>query len=301
MIKEPEKEIITSTQIAGKAKSVLGNGRGTLILAIVGITVSLGSSFMFCLASIGFDFTQLRLAEFWSRWACMSLATLFTYVLVIIHKDEVNRLNSWYTDNLKLLADKSATVGAEFELYLKELNLQRRIEWHKRKVNEKIAKLNKLLLRQELKNKPTEAIKEQIKTYQDRLSDGYIEANKYALKTRSKPISSAQVLCETRRGDNGEENFRSAAAYYGGKVISKLIFSLCLTASFASVVVQNFVVGINVAAITMTILTVFSLLISVVSAILAANGCYRNVYVPNLQFKLKILSGFDKWKEDNNK
>lgn len=293
MIKEQKN--ITTEEIANKAKSALGNGRGTFILAVLGITISLGSSFMFCLASIGFDFTQLQLAEFWSRWACMSLSTLFTYVLVIIHKDEVNRLNVWYTDNLKLLADKSATVGTEFEVYLKELNLQRRIDWHKRNVNEKMAALNKKLLRLELKNKPTKRIEDKIRTYKYSLSDEYIEANKYALKTRSKPISSAQVLCETRRGDGGEENFRSAAVYYSGKVISKLIFSLLLTASFASVVVQNFVAGINVASVAMTVLTVFSLLISVVSAILAANGCYRNVYVPNLQFKLKILAGFDNW------
>lgn len=287
----------TTADITKRVKTSLSQGRGTLILAVVGIAISLCSSFMFCLASIGFDFSQISETAFWSRWASMSVSALFAYALVILHKDEVNRLNKWYVDNLKILSEKSAAAGDEFDEYLKEFNLQRRIDWYKRKINAKIGKLNHKLLNIELKGRPTEKIKERIKKYKERISEEFLEANKYSLKTGSKAISSSQVLSETQRGDDGEVNFRSAAAYYGGKALIKLCFSLCLTAAFACVVVQNFTVGINIASITMTVLTVLSLLISVVSATLAANGCYRNIYVPNLQLKLKILSGFEKWKE----
>ena len=147
MIKE--KEMITVSDVTKKVKTGLGNGRGTLILAIVGISVSLASSFMFCLASIGFDFTQLQQTVFWSRWASMSISSLFAYALVILHKDEVNRLKPWYTEHLRLLADKSATAGDSFEEYLKQLNLQRRVEWYKRNLREKVARLNEKILRAE--------------------------------------------------------------------------------------------------------------------------------------------------------
>lgn len=288
---------VSTATVAKAVKTGLGNGRGTLLLAIVGVSISLCSSFMFCLASIGFDFTQLKETVFWSRWASMAISSLFAYALVILHKDEMNRLKPWYSETLAKLAEKSATVGSEFELYLQEFNLQRRIEWYKRDINAKIGKLNHKLLRAELNGKDTGKLKQQIDKYKECVSAGYLEANKYNLKTRSKPISSAQVLTESQRGDNGEVNFRSATAYYGGKVLMKLTFSLCLTMAFACVVVTNFEMGINVAAIAMTVLTVMSLLISCVSAITAANGCYRNVYVPNLQFKLKILSGYEAWSE----
>ncbi len=296
MIEESDK-ITATSEVVKKVKLTLGGGRGTLLLAIIGIAISLCSSFMFCLASIGFDFTQLTQTLFWSRWVSMSVSALFAYVLVILHKDEVNRLRKEYTDKMKTIAEKSLTAGEEFDLYLKELNLQRRIDWYKRKINGKIAKLNAKLLRVELKGKSTDKINSKIEKYKACVTDEYLEANKYILKTRSKPISAVQVLCETPRGDRGEVNFRSAAAYYGGKALTKLCLSLCMTAAFACVIVQNFGVGINIAAISMTILTILSLLISVVSAIMAANGCYRNVYIPNLQFKLKIIAGFEKWKE----
>ena len=296
MINNDKNEVFTPDVIVKKTKVALGKGRGTFILAAIGIAISLSSSFMFCLASIGFDFSQLGEMTFWSRWASMAISSLLSYALVMLHKDEVNRLNEWYVNNLKLLADKSATAGEEFEQYLQEFNLQRRIEWHKRHINDKLSRLNQKLLKLQLKNKPTANVEEKITKYKDLVSDEYIEANKYTLKTRSKPISSAQVLSETQRGDDGEVNFRSATAYYGGKVLMKLCFSLCLTAAFACVVVSNFTVGMNLAAVAMTILTVLSLLISVVSAVMAANGCYKNVYVPNLQFKLKILAGFESWK-----
>ncbi len=293
MIKE--KEMITVSDVTKKVKTGLGNGRGTLILAIVGISVSLASSFMFCLASIGFDFTQLQQTVFWSRWASMSISSLFAYALVILHKDEVNRLKPWYTEHLRLLADKSATAGDSFEEYLKQLNLQRRVEWYKRNLREKVARLNEKILRAELKNRPFGKLKDKLKAYQERLDEEYIETHIYVLKTRSKPISSVQVLAETQKGDKGETNFRSASAYYGGKAAGKLCLSLCMTAAFACVIVNNFEVGINVAAVAMTVLTVLSLLISVLSAVTAANGCYKNVYVPNLQFKLKIFSGYESW------
>lgn len=300
MIKNNEREAFTTQDITKKVISSLGGGRGTLALAVIGIAISLCSSFMFCLASIGFDFMQLKEALFWSRWISMSISALFAYALVILHKDEMNRLKDDYVEKLKLISEKSLTVGEEFDEYLKELNIQRRIEWYKRKINKKLGKLNTKLLDLELKNKPTEALKDKISKYKACITPEYLEANKYTLKTRSKPISAAQVLCETQRGDNGEVNFRSPTAYYGGKALAKLCMSLCMTAAFACVVVQNFNVGINIAAVSMTILTVLSLLISVVSAIMAANGCYRNVYIPNLQFKLKILAGFDKWKEEKS-
>ena len=54
--------------------------------------------------------------------------------------------------------------------------------------------------------------------------------------------------------------------------------------------------GVNIASIVMTVLTVLSVFVSIVSAILAANGCYKNVYVPNLLFKLEILQNFEAWK-----
>ncbi len=297
MIDTSDKEPITVVAVK-KAKSALSGGRGTLILAIIGISISLASSFMFCLASIGFDFTQLSETMFWSRWASMSISALFAYALVVLHKDDVNRLNAWYVDSLKLLEEKSRTVGEDFDIYLKELNLKRRIDWYKAKINFKISKLNQKLLAAELKGKPTEKLQSKIAKYKARVTDEYLEANKYTLKTRSKPFSAAQILSETQKGNAGEENFRSAAAYYGGKALAKLCFSLCLTAAFACVVVQNFTVGLNIASIVMTVLTVLSLLISVVSATLAANGCYRNIYVPNLQLKLKILFSFESWKED---
>lgn len=296
MIRE-NKDIITPEKIVVSAKRAVSGGRGTLALAIVGISISLGSSFMFCLASIGFDFTQLGEMTFWSRWASMSVSALFSYGLVVLHKDEMNRLSKWYTENLKILAEKSATVGDDFDEYLKEVNLKRRIDWYKNKMNAKIGKLNQRLLKQELQGKPTEKLKAKISKYRECVGEKYLEANKYTLKTRSKPFSAAQILSETKRGDGMEENFRSVAAYYGGKALAKLIMSLCMTAAFACVIVQNVEIYVNVASIVMTFMAAMAVLISVVSAILAANGCYRNVYVPNLQLKLKILAGFDKWKE----
>lgn len=299
MIKE-QKELMTAEKLAGTAKKAVSGGRGTLALAVVGIAISLGSSFMFCLASIGFDFTQLGEMTFWSRWASMSISALFAYGLVVLHKDEVNRLNKWYQDGLKALAEKSAAVGDDFDEYLKEVNLKRRVEWYKNYINGKIAKLNRKLLKRELNRKPVEKLKAKIEKYKACVTEEYLEANKYVLKTRSKPFSAAQILSETKRGDGTEENFRSAAAYYGGKALAKLCFSLCSTAAFACVIVQNVEIYVNVASIVMTLMAVMAMLISVVSAILAANGCYRNIYVPNLQLKLKILSGFEKWKNEHN-
>ena len=287
---------ITSEVVTKKIKSGIGNGRGTLLLAVFGVIVSLGSSFMFCLASIGFDFAQLANSVFWSRWAALAIASFVAYALVILHKDEVNRKNEWYVGNLQKIADKASETGEQFELYLRQLNIKRRIDWYKRNINEKIAALNNKVLQAELKNKPTGKIKAQIELYTSRLSEDFIERNKYALKTRSKPISSVQVLSETNRGDNGETTFRSASAYYSGKSAVKLVLSLVMTAAFSCVVVQNFAVGIDIASVVMTVLTVLSVLISVMSAIMAANGCYKNVYVPNLLFRLKILSDYEDWK-----
>ncbi len=300
-----EKEVFTPDVVTKKVKAGLSNGRGTLMLAIVGTCVSLCASFMFCLASIGFDFSQLAQTTFWSRWASMSISTLCVYALVILHKDEVNRLNEWYVERRKIISEKVKIVGEEFEDYLKEFNLKRRIDWHKRKINDKISCLNQRLLCAELKRQTTGVqkrivkIKKKIGKLKERITDEYIEANKYTLKTRSRAISAAQVLSDTNCGYNGEVNFRSASAYYGGKSLAKICLSLAMTAAFACVVVQNFGMGVNIASIVMTVLTVLSVFVSIVSAILAANGCYKNVYVPNLLFKLEILRNFEAWKEKN--
>lgn len=297
MIKENNDIPFTSGDITGKIRTSLSKGRGTLLLAIVGILISLSSSFIFCLASIGFDFTQLKEVIFWSRWASMAVSALFSYALVLLHKDEVNRLTKWYVENHRLLAEKSAAVGNEFDSYLKEVNLNRRIEWFKNKTNAKIGKLNQKILRAELKGKPTDKLKAEMEKYKQCVTEEYLEANKYTLKTRSKPFSTAQILSESQKTAGAEENFRSATAYYGGKAVFKLLFSLCTTAAFACVIVQNMGVQVNLASIVMTIMAAMAVLTSVVSAILAANGCYRNIYVPNLQLKLKILAGFEKWRE----
>ena len=292
---------ITSEVVTKKIKSGIGNGRGTLLLAVFGVIVSLGSSFMFCLASIGFDFAQLANSVFWSRWAALAIASFVAYALVILHKDEMNRKNEWYVENLQKIADKASETGEQFELYLQQLNIKRRIDWYKRNINDKIAALNAKVLQYELKNKPTDKLKAQIELYTSRLSDAFIEKNKYALRTKSKAISSVQVLSETNKGDNGETTFRSASAYYSGKSVIKLVLSLVMTAAFSCVVVQNFAVGIDIASVVMTVLTVLSVLISVMSAIMAANGCYKNVYVPNLLFRLKILSDYEGWKKEQRK
>lgn len=304
MFKDEKKEVFTVSDVTGRVKRGLGNGRGTLILAIAGTAVSLCASFMFCLASIGFDFTQLGETVFWSRWASMAVATMCVYAVVLLHKDEVNRMKDWYVNNLKTIGKKSETAGEEFEKYLKELNMNRRIAWYKRKMNTKIAKLNQKLFWSELKRqkpyvkKRVAKIKAKIEKYESRVTKQYIDEHKDTLKTRSKPISSVQVLSETQRGDSGEVNFRSASAYYGGKSIVKVCLSLAITAAFSCVVVTNFEAGVNIASAVMTVLTVLSLFISAVSAILAANGCYKNVYVPNLLFKLKILSDYETWRND---
>lgn len=301
MIKENNDNLITVPEITTKVKSSLGKGRGTLILAVIGILLSLGSSFLFCLASIGFDFSQFKEMTFWSRWASMSISALFAYALVLLHKDEVNRLNKWYVDNLKLLADKSAAVGDEFDKYLQEVNLKRRIEWFKNTMNAKIGVLNAKLLTAELKGKSAEKFKMEIEKYKQCLTDDYIEANKHTFKTGSVPFSRAQILSESQKAEGEEENFRSATGYYAGKAFLKLLFSLITTVAFACVVVQNFGLYVNVASIVMTIMAAMAVLTSVVSAVLAANGCYRNIYVPNLQLKLKILAGFEKWQEEKIK
>lgn len=297
MIKEHDNGLVAES-IAGmatkKVKSALGNGRGTLALAIIGGVISTASSFMFCLVSIGFDFTQLATTAFWSRWASMFISTLVTYVLVVIHKDEVNRLKGAYVDELKKLRNFEHTD--EFEEFLKEYNLTRKVAWHKSHINAKIAKLKTLRLKLDLKDRSTAKADGKIKTYEKLVDDGYIAENLHTLKTKSKPISSAQVLTETKKAQLGEENFRSAGMYYGSKGAVKLCLSLLMTSAFASVVVENFSVGINVASIVMVLFTVLSMILSTASAITAANGCYRNVYVPNLQFKLKIISAFDRWK-----
>lgn len=301
MIKEQNSSLVTDGVMGvatRKVKSALSGGRGTLALAIIGGAISTASSFMFCLVSIGFDFTQLATTSFWSRWASMFISTLVTYVLVVIHKDEVNRLKGAYVEELKKLRDFEHTD--EFEEFLKEYNLARKIAWHKNHVNARIAKLKARRLKLELKNKPTVKVDGKIKTYEKLVEDEYIEQNMYTLKTKSKPISSAQVLTETKKMQTGEENFRSAGLYYGSKGLVKLCLSLLMTSAFASVVVENFSAGITVASIVMVLFTVLSMVLSTASALTAANGCYRNVYVPNLQFKLKILSAFNKWKSGAN-
>lgn len=301
MIKEPNNGFVTDGVMdvaTRKVKSALGGGRGTLALAIIGGAISTASSFMFCLVSIGFDFTQLATTSFWSRWASMFISTLVTYVLVVIHKDEVNRLKGVYVEELKKLRNFEHTD--EFEEFLKEYNIARKIAWHKNHINARIAKLKNRRLKAELKNKPTARVDGKIKTYEKLVEEGYIEKNMHTLKTKSKPISSAQVLTETKKMQSGEENFRSAGLYYGSKGVTKLCLSLLMTSAFASVVVENFSAGITVASIVMVLFTVLSMVLSTASAITAANGCYRNVYVPNLQFKLKILSAFNKWKSGKN-
>ena len=303
MLNENKNEVFTPDKVTKKIKSGLGNGRGTLILAIAGTCVSLSATFMFCIFSIGFDISQLGQSVFWSRWASMATSTMCVYALVVLHKDEVNRLKRWYTSKTEELREKGQkAIGDLFEDYLHEINMNRRIEWYKRKMNAKIGKLNQKKLRIETKRqkprikKRTERIKEKIEKFKARITKDYIEANKENLKTRSKPISSAQVLSETQHGDNGEQNFRSQSAYYGGKSITKICLSLVMTAVFASVTLSDLVAGFNAASVVVIILTLLSVVISIVSAVLAANGCYKNVYVPNLLFKLKILSDFEEWK-----
>lgn len=303
MIEEKSNEVFTPDKVKEKIKVGLGNGRGTLILAIAGTVVSLCATFMFCLISVGFDFIQLGKTAFWSRWVSMVVSTMCVYALVVLHKDEVNRLKPWYTKKTDELMSKAKdAVGEKFEEYLREINMSRRIEWYKRKMNGKIARLNQKQLRLETKRqkprirKRIERIKEKIEKFKARIADEYIEANKQTLRTRSRPISSAQVLSEATRGDGGEQNFRSESAYYGGKSVMKICLSLVMTAAFACVTLGDFVAGFNAASVVMIFFTLLSVVISIVSATLAANGCYKNVYVPNLLFKLEILQNFEAWK-----
>lgn len=297
MITEPQKDVFIMGDVTDKIKAGFGNGRGTFLLALLGIGISISASFMFCLVSIGFDFTQLKDIVFWSRWASMAVTSLVGYFLVILHKDEKNRMLPWYQNCMEEIARKASQIGESFDEFLHELNLRRRVEWYKRAVNEKIAELNKKLLEADLRGKSTSSIAQKIEKYKAIISDEFIAANKNALKTRSKTISSVQVLSEAKNGDNGETNFRSASGFYLGKGTAKVVMSLIMTAAFACVVVQNFGAGISVASVVMTILSVLSTLISVSSAVLAANGCYRNVYVPNMLFRLKILADYEEWKK----
>ena len=201
---------------------------------------------------------------------------------------------------MRKIADRAADIGEKFDEFLKIYNERRRIEMYKRQINEKIAALNQRALALEIRGKSSGSIQSKIERYKERITDVFIASNKNALKTRSKPISAIQVLSEARRGDGAETNFRSEGSYYFGKGAAKIILSLVMTAAFACVVVQNFNVGISIASIVMTILSVLSTLISVFSAIMAANGCYRNVYVPNLLYRLKILADYDAWREKNS-
>lgn len=297
---DPRKDVFVPSDITDKAKVALGNGRGTLLLAIFGIAISVSATFMFCLASIGFDFTQLRESTFWSRWASMAVTSLIGYFLVILHKDEKNRMIPWYTDNLQKLCARAVEVGEDFDTFLRGYNEQRRIAAHKRKISEKIAKLQQKALSLDLRGKNKHAVECRIARYRERLTDEYIAKNKDALLAHTKPISAVEVLSETRRGDRDEENFRSSGGFYAYKGITKVVMSLVMTAAFASVVVQNFGAGISVASVVMTIFSVLSTVISVFSAIMAANECYRNVYVPNMLLRLKIMNDFDAWKKGKN-
>ena len=292
------KEPITTSAVTGQIKNVLGNGRGTLILAIIGVGLSTASTFMFCLASVGFDFTQLSEPAFWSSWASVFMTMICSYALVILHKDEKNRLNEWYVEKMTLIMNLSTAAGLSFDEYLEWFNLQRRIAWYKNDINAKIAKLNGKIIKYKLKGKPTDILEKQIETFRACLAEEYIEENKYSLQTRSKPIRSSQVLTESKKGTDGEENFRSPSAYYSVKVVLKIVMYFVIAVAFAAVVVQNFMVGVDVAAITKTILSCLSIVLAIISAIFAANGCYKTVYVPNLLFKIKILTGYGAWKEE---
>ena len=221
-------------------------------------------------ALIAEQYPQLKDIVFWSRWASMAVTSLVGYFLVILHKDEKNRMLPWYQNCMEEIARKASQIGESFDEFLHELNLRRRVEWYKRAVNEKIAELNKKLLEADLRGKPTSAIAQKIEKYKAIISDEFIAANKNALKTRSKTISSVQVLSEAKSGDNGETNFRSASGFYLGKGTAKVVMSLIMTAAFACVVVQNFGAGISVASVVMTILSVLSTLISVSSAVVSA-------------------------------
>ena len=296
---DPGKDVFLASDITKKIHIGLGNGRGTLILAICGIGMSVSASFIFCLASIGFDFSQLKNIVFWSRWAAMAVISLICYVLVILHKDEKNRMIKWYADNMENIAERSVHIGAHFDEFLRELNMRRRIDWYKRHINAKIAAQNRKLLITEMRQRPTESIKSKIEMLKSRVTDEYIEENKNALKTRSKPISPTQVLSEVKSSVSSEPNFRSAGGYYAGKGTAKVLLSLGMTAAFACVVVQEFGAGITVASVVITILSALTALLSVFSAIMAANGCYRNVYVPNMLFRLKILNDYDEWMRAN--
>lgn len=289
-----EKGLVSAGDIVHGAANILGNGRGTLILAIIGVALSTSSAFMFCLVAVGFDFSQLTTSIFWSRWACMCLAAMSSYFFVLLHKDEKNKLNPWYQKKIRLLLDLSVETGANFDEYLCIYNRTRKINWFKNNLNCKIAALNAKITRKKLKGKPAEDLEKKIEILRTCLTDEYINRNEDALKTRSKPIRSAQVLTETQKADRGEENFKSAGAYYGVKSITKLLLSLISTIAFASVFVQNLASG-SVASIVMSIFTLLSIVISIFSAILAANGCYKSVYVPNLLFKIKILKGYREW------
>lgn len=290
-------EPLTTENVTSKVKSILGNGRGTLILAIFGVLLSTASAFTFCLASIGFDFSQLIRSTFWSRWASMFITMLSAYAFVIVHKDEKNRLNSWYIEKLRLLMELSISTGFNFDAYIEELNEEREEEWFKNDIDAKISTLNGKVVRRKLKGRSYGDLEDKIKIYQSCITPEYLAANKYHLKTRSKPIRAAQVLTEKQNKCRAEENFLSPAAFYGGKMVIKVITSLLTTAAFASVVVQNFEAGFNAASVVMTLFTLLSVTMSIMSAIFAANGCYKNVHVPNLLFKIKILTGYKAWQE----
>lgn len=291
------KEPITTDDITKKAKNILGNGRGTLLLAILGVSLSTASAFMFCLASIGFDFSLLVQSAFWSRWASMCIATLSAYFCVLIHKDEKNRLNPWYTEKLRLLMELSISTGFNFDAYIEELNEERKEAWFKNDINAKISVLSGKIVNRKLKGKSFDDLEAKIKVYQSCITPGYLAANKYLLKTHSRPIRASQVLTEKQNKTAAEENFLSPTSFYGGKTVTKVVSSLIFTAAISSVVVQNFEAGFNAASVVMTIFTLLSVTMSIMSAVFAANGCYKNVHVPNLLFKIKILTGYNEWQK----
>lgn len=286
----------TTGDVTALIKKAAGNGRATLVLAVLGTLIASASTFMFCLIPIKFDFEKILEPSFWSKWLAMCISTISAFALVTIHKDEKNKLSPWFTEKKALIGELGAQLSSDFDIYLEEINLERRIKWHKAFVNRKIGLLKKKVLKLKLKNKPYSKYDAQIKEWERLLTAEYLEENKYNLKTKSKPLHRCEIVTDTHdRG--GEEGKKSTVNYYSTHTIFKVSLSLAMSAAFACILLDNFEVGINAAGIVSILLSMLSIALSVVSGILTANGCYRNVYMPNVLFSIKILRGYYEWQK----
>lgn len=301
-------EKFTADNIGKKVKSAMGNGHATLVIMILGVAMAVSSVFVTCFVSIGFDFTQIGTPTFWLRWLTVLSATLSSFFFVLVHRDDVNKLKSVYTDKMQEINEQGKRVKKNFDDFLFEYNTERRIEWHKASINRKIGKYNEKILRCKIKlvkylpssrrrkkcEKKIAKYTDKINAYQEQITESYIEQNKYSLKTRSRAISRMTILSDRIKVDD-EEYIQNVSVFYGKKGFVRVVLSFVIAICIACILPDPHTGAVTWASALSLIMTLLSILVACLGGMMTANDALKNVHVPNALFKLKVLTAYFEW------